>query len=106
MKKNASGLLCHKMIPLRRKGRVYRMVVRLALLHGAAHWPIKKSDVHRMRVAEMRMIRWMCRHMRFDKIRNQVIRGKIGVASIEDNMREARLRWFGYIRRSMDAPAR
>jgi len=28
-----------------------------------------------------------------------VIRGKIGVASIEDKMRDARLRWFGHIRR-------
>jgi len=47
----------------------------------------------------------MCVHTRLDKIRNEVIRDKIGVASIEDKMREARLRWFGHIRRrSMDAP--
>jgi len=45
-----------------------------------------------MRVAEMRMTRWMCGHMRLDKIRNEVIKGKIGVVSIEDMMREARLR--------------
>ena len=42
---------------------------------------------------------------RLDNIRDEVIRSKIGVASIEDKMREARLRWFGHInRRSMDAP--
>jgi len=36
-----------------------------------------------------------------------VIRGKIKVASIEDKIREARLHWFGHIRRrSMDAPVR
>jgi len=36
-----------------------------------------------------------------------VIRGKIGVASIEDKIREARLRWFGHIRRRLrDAPVR
>jgi len=36
-----------------------------------------------------------------------VIRGKIGVASIEDKMREARLRWFGDIRRRpRSAPVR
>ena len=47
----------------------------------------------------------MCGHMRFDWIRNEVIRGKIGVTSIDDKMREARLRWFGHIRRrSIDAP--
>jgi len=40
----------------------------------------------------MRMILWLCGHMRLDKIRNEVIRRKIGVASIEDKIREARLR--------------
>jgi len=35
----------------------------------------------------MRMIRWMCGHTRLDKIRNEVIRGKIQVASIEDKMK-------------------
>jgi len=52
-----------------------------------------------MRVAETRMIHWICGHMRFDRIRNEVIRGKIGVTSIEDKIREARLHWFGHIRR-------
>ena len=56
------------------------MVVRSALLYGAECWPIKKSQVHRMKVVEMRMIRWMCGHTRLDKIRNEVIRSKIGVA--------------------------
>jgi len=60
-----------------------------------------------MKVAEMRMIRWIGGHMRLDKISNEVIRGKIGVVSIDNNIREARLRWFGHIRRrSMDAPVR
>jgi len=59
-----------------------------------------------MKVAEMIMIRWICGHMRLDKISKEVIRGKIGVASIEDKIREARLRWFGYIRRNIDAPLR
>ena len=69
------------------------MVVRPTLLYGAEYWAIKKLHVQRMRVAEMRMIRYICGHMRLDKIRNEVIRDKIRVASIEDKMREARLRW-------------
>ena len=40
----------------------------------------------------MRMICWMCGHTRLDKIKNEMIRGKIGVASIEDKIKEARLR--------------
>ena len=85
-------MLCDKKILLRLKRRVYRTVVRLALLYGAECSLIKSSHIQRTRVAEMRMINWMCGHTRLDKIRNDVIRGKIGVATIEDKIREARLR--------------
>jgi len=67
----------------------------------------QRSQVQRLRVAEMRMIHWICGHMRLDNIRNKVIRGKIGVAFIEDKIRDARLRWFEHIRRRpRDAPVR
>jgi len=75
------------------------MVVRPFLLYEAECCPIKRLHIQRMKVAEMRMIRWIYGHTRLDKIRNEVIRSKIGVASIEDKIREARLRWFRHIRR-------
>ena len=47
----------------------------------------------------------MCGKTRMDKIRNEIIRSLVGVAPIEDKMRENRLRWFGHIGlRPMDAP--
>jgi len=64
-------------IPLRLKGKVYHMVIRPDLLYGTDCWPIKKSQVQRMRVVEKRMIRWIYGYTRLDKIRNEVIRGKI-----------------------------
>ncbi|KAG5593624.1 hypothetical protein H5410_034856 [Solanum commersonii] len=69
----ASGVLCDKKIPSRLKGKFYRVVVRPALLYGAECWPVKNAHVQKMHVAEMRMLRWMCRHTRSDKIRNEVI---------------------------------
>ena len=41
----------------------------------------------------------MCGNTRRDKLRNEDIRPKIGVASIEEKMRENRLRWFGHVHR-------
>jgi len=59
------------------------MVARLALLYSAECWSIKKSHIQRMKVAEIRMICWICGHTRLDKISNEVIRGTIGVTSIQ-----------------------
>ncbi|CAN6695366.1 unnamed protein product [Malus baccata var. baccata] len=53
-----------------------------------------------MGVAEMRMLRGMCGHTRKDKIGNEDIRGKVGVAEIEGKMRE------NQFRRPTDAPVR
>ena len=41
--------------------------------------PIKKIQVHRLMVAEMRMIWWMCGYFKLDMIGNEVIREKVGV---------------------------
>ncbi|XP_075080155.1 uncharacterized protein LOC142165518 [Nicotiana tabacum] len=70
-------------------------------------WPVKNSHMQKIRVAEMRMFRWMCRCTRQDRIKNEAIRDKVGVASMDNEMRESRLRWFGHVRRrSIDAPVR
>ncbi|KAG5581194.1 hypothetical protein H5410_051821 [Solanum commersonii] len=85
----ASGVLCDKKIPPKLKGKFYRVVVRPALLYGAECWPVKNSHVRKMHVAKMRLLRWMCGHTRSDKIRNEVIREKVRVASVVDKLREA-----------------
>ena len=46
-----------------------------------------------MRVAELRMLRWMCSKTRNGRIRNVNICDMVGVVSIED-IKENRLRWL------------
>ena len=55
----------------------------------------------------MCMLRWMSGHTLRDRIRNESIRKELGVANIEDKMKENRLRQFGHVRRREEiAPVR
>ncbi|VFQ68547.1 unnamed protein product [Cuscuta campestris] len=98
----ASGVLCDPKISPRMKGKFYRSVVRPAMLYGAKCWAVKKTHVHRLHAAEMRMLRWMCGKTRLDRISNEVIRRQVGMAPVEDKLRKARLRWFGHVQMRED----
>jgi hypothetical protein len=53
------------------------------------------------------MLRWFCGHTRRDRVRNEVIRKRVGVALIEEKITQHRLRWFGHIqRRPPEEPVR
>ena len=53
------------------------------------------------------MLRWFCGHTRRDRVRNEIIRERVGVALIEEKLTQYRLRWFGHIqRRPPEAPVR
>ncbi|KAL6544202.1 hypothetical protein OROGR_010699 [Orobanche gracilis] len=105
--KSATKVLCDPDMPHRLKSKFYRMTIRPALLYGIESWAVKQCHVQKMNVAEMRMLRWMCGHTKKDRLKNEVIRENVRVASIEDKMMENRLRWFGHVRRRpVDAPLR
>ncbi|KAF3636176.1 Nuclear transcription factor Y subunit A-7 [Capsicum annuum] len=71
-----------------------RVVVRPALLYGAVCWPDKKAHIQKMKLAEIRMLRWMYGCNRKDRIKNEVIQDKVGVASVEAKMRsEVEMVW-------------
>jgi len=41
----------------------------------------------------------MCRHFRSDKIRHEDVRAKVRVVSVRDKLKEAKLKWFGNVKR-------
>ncbi|VDO63923.1 unnamed protein product [Heligmosomoides polygyrus] len=55
---------------------------------------------------ETKMLRWTAGVTRMDRIRNDAIRQKFGVAPIADKMREARLRWYGHVLRGKEDSVR
>ncbi|KAG2621667.1 hypothetical protein PVAP13_3NG311956 [Panicum virgatum] len=103
----ASGVLCDGRVPQKLKGKFYRTAIRPAMLYGAECWPTKKRHVQQLSVAEMRMLRWFCEHTRRDRVRNEAIRERVGVAPIEEKLTQHQLRWFGHVqRRPPEAPVR
>ena len=74
--------------PVKLKGKVYKTVVRPALLYGAETWATTIGQEARLEVNEMRMLRWMCGVTRRDKIRNEHIRGTTRVVQASKKITE------------------
>ncbi|RZC05226.1 Protein RER1B isoform E [Glycine soja] len=91
--RKASGVLCDAKVPIKLKGKFYRTAVRPAILYGTECWTVKSQHENKVGVTEMRMLRWMCGKTRQDKIRNEAIRERVGVAPIVEKMVENRLRY-------------
>ena len=81
------------------EGKVYKTVVRPALLYGAETWATTRGQEAELVANEMRMLRWMCGVTRRDKIRNEHIRGTTRVAQASKKTTEKRLKWYGHVRR-------
>ena len=81
--RQASDVLCDKRVPQKLKGKFYRKAIRPAMLYGVECWPTKRRYVQQISVVEMRMLRWICGHTRRDRVRNDDIRDRLGVAPIQ-----------------------
>ena len=103
----ATGVHSDKKFPSRLKGKFYGIAIRTALLYVIECWPVKKIFDQRMKVTEMRMLRWMYEHTMIDRIRNWKFREKLEVAHLSAKMRDNRLRWLRHVlRKTYDAPVR
>jgi hypothetical protein len=49
----------------------------------------------------MHMLRWICGHTRKDRVRNDDIGDKVGVAPIAEKLVQHHLRWFRHIQRRL-----
>ena len=97
-----SGVICDRRVPARVKGKVYKVAVRPAMLYGLETVALTKRQEAEMEVAELKMLRFSLGVTRMDKIRNECIRGTAQVGKFGEKTREARLRWYGHLRRKDD----
>ncbi|KAK3552014.1 hypothetical protein QTP70_031598, partial [Hemibagrus guttatus] len=97
--RKVSGVLCDRKISARIKGKVYRTVVRPAMLYDLETLSLRKRQESELEVAELKMLRFSLGVTRLDRIRNEYIRGTAHVGRLGDKVRQARLRWFGHVQR-------
>ncbi|KAK3508735.1 hypothetical protein QTP70_004280 [Hemibagrus guttatus] len=97
--RKVSGVLCDRKISAKIKEKVYRTVVRPAMLYGLETVSLRKRQESELEVAELKMLRFSLGVTRLDGIRNEYIRGTAHVGRLGDKVREARLRWFGHVQR-------
>ena len=103
-------LLTKRGLSLRAKGQLYAACVRSVMLYGSETWPVKVTDVMRLRRTEMRMVRWMCGAAvrrgpgdgGGDGVSSAALRDRLGIQCISEVMRKGRLRWFGHVSRMPD----
>ena len=88
------------------KGKVYKTVLRPALLYGAETWATPRGQEARLGVNEMRMLRCMCGVTMRDKIRNEHIRGTTIVLQASNKITAKRLKWYGHVRRMKEEHVR
>ena len=93
---------CDRRISLRVMGKVYKTVVRPAMMYGTETLAVKKAQEKKLDVAEMRMLRWMSGVTKLDRIGNERIRGTTKVGEISKKLQESRLKWYGHVLRRED----
>ena len=97
--KKVSGVLCDRKLSARAKGKMYKSVVRPAMLHGMEMVAVTERQEGEMEVAELKIVRWALGVTRKDKIRNEHVRGTAKIAKLGDKFRNATLRWYGHVKR-------
>ncbi|XP_058483140.1 uncharacterized protein LOC131458247 [Solea solea] len=97
--RKVSGVMCDKRVSARRNGKIYKTVVRPAMMYGLQTVALRKRQEAELEVAEMKMLRFSLGVTKMDRIRNESIRRTAHVRCFGDKVREPRMRWFGHVQR-------
>ena len=94
-----------KRIPRRLKMKVYETVIRPVMLYGAETWVLRRKEERMLKSTEMKMLRRIKGVTKLDRQRNEDILEELGVTDILTKARQARLRWYGHLRRMNEESA-
>ena len=94
-----SGVLCDRKLSAKVKVKMYKSVLRPTMLYGMETVAVTERQVGKMEVAELKMVRWALGVTRKDKVKNEYMRGTAKIEKLEDKLWNARLRWYGHVKR-------
>ena len=101
--RKVSGVLCDRKLSAKVKGKMYKSVVRPTMFYGMETVAVTERQVGKMekncRVENGEMGIGSDKVTRKDKIRNEYVRGTVKIAKLGDKLRNARLRWYGHVKR-------
>ena len=95
-------ILTNRGISLRIRGYLFGSCVRSAMLYASETWPVTTEDVTHLVRCDNAMIRWICGVKLSQHIPTDVLRKRMGIMNIEENVRWGRLRFYGHLCRQED----
>ena len=98
-RRRVSGVLCDRKLSARLKGKIYKSVVRPAMLYGMEIVAVTERMEKKMKVAKLKMVRWALRVALKDRVRSKYTWGTAKIRRIVEKLRGERLGWFGPVTR-------
>ena len=97
--RDPTGVISDKKMPRKLKIKLYMTVIKPVLLCGAECWTVRKKEEQILEKTEMKMLRRIKGVTLRDRVKSVDIRKELGVSSIQEKVREMRLRWYGHMQR-------
>ena len=80
------------------KRELYERIVVPTVMYGSESWGMKVEERGKLDVAEMKCLRSMCGVTRMDRVRNEVVRERVGVPEkLSGRVDRKVLKWFGHV---------
>lgn len=71
--------------------------MRPELMYGSKAMSLNKAEINRIRVTEMKMLRWISGVTRFDRAPTGRIEATVAVANLKEKIQESHRRWYGHV---------
>ena len=97
--RDLSGVISDKKMPRKLKMKLHVTVIRPVILFEEECWTVRKKEEQILEKTEMRILRSIKGVILRDKAKSVDIRNELGVNSMQEKVREMRLRWYGHMQR-------